>query len=154
MAVFKFRLEFLISLRRRREEEAAVRLAKRQASIRELEARIDAFHDELAAMAAEISERGRAGTLSGPLLSLFSAHQERLRREIKKALELLALSRREEAKERLALEKAVKDRQIMEKIKEKRQLAWRAELLGKEQGELEELAALTKARTLREEGQA
>ncbi|MDR1109207.1 MAG: flagellar export protein FliJ [Deltaproteobacteria bacterium] len=146
MARFRFRLEFMISLRKRKEEEAAVRLAKRQASIRELEGQINACHLKLAEMADQLSELASGGRLSGPLLLMYSSHQERIRKEIKRLLELLALSRREEAKERVALRKAVTDRRIMEKFKDNQRLAWKTEQLRTEQNIMEELAALARAR--------
>ncbi|MDR3204624.1 MAG: flagellar export protein FliJ [Deltaproteobacteria bacterium] len=146
MPAFKFRLEFLISLRKRKEEEAAAILAKRLNSIAQLEKRIDEDHQALNHAAEEISELGAKGRLTGPLLLLFSNYQEKLRKDIKKSLELLALSRREEAKERLALKKAVIDRQIMEKIKDKNKQAWIEEDFRKEQANLEELASLARAR--------
>ncbi|MDR2368181.1 MAG: flagellar export protein FliJ [Deltaproteobacteria bacterium] len=154
MARFRFRLEFMISLRKRREEEAAVKLAKRLSSIRELEDQINACHLKLAEMADEISELTAQGRITGPLLLMYSGYQEKLRKEIKRLLELLALSRREEAKERLALRKAVTDRRIMEKFKENKKLAWRADELKSEQDQMEELAALSRARKDLEEPDA
>jgi flagellar export protein FliJ len=146
MARFKFRLEFMISLRKRKEEEAAVKLAKRLASIKEIEDQINACHLKLAEMADQISDLGSKGQLNGPLLLMYSKYQEKIRKEIKRLLELLALSRREEAKERLALRMAVTNRRIMEKFKDNKKLAWRNELLQNEQNIMEELAALAKAR--------
>jgi flagellar export protein FliJ len=146
MARFKFRLEFMISLRKRAEEEAAVKLSKRLASIRELEDQINSCHLKLAEMADQISELIKQGRITGPVLLMYSNYQEKIRKEIKRLLELLALSRREEAKERLALRKAVTERRIMEKFKENKKLAWRADLERSEQGILEDLATLAKAR--------
>ncbi|MDR2301835.1 MAG: flagellar export protein FliJ [Deltaproteobacteria bacterium] len=151
MARFKFRLEFMISLRKRREEEAAVKLAKRLASIRELEDQINACHVKLAEMADELSEHSANGTITGPLLLMYSNYQEKIRKEIKRLLELLALSRREEAKERVILRKAVVDRRIMEKFKDNKKLAWKTDLLKQEQEQMEELASLSRARKNLEE---
>ncbi|MDR3135150.1 MAG: flagellar export protein FliJ [Deltaproteobacteria bacterium] len=151
MARFKFRLEFMISLRKRKEEEAAVKLAKRLASIRDLESQINACHVKLAEMADEISILTANGQVTGPILMMYSAYQEKIRKEIKRLLEFLALSRREEAKERLALRKAVTDRQIMEKFKENKKEAWRAELSRTEQNAMEELASLARGRRVTEE---
>ncbi|MDR1656918.1 MAG: flagellar FliJ family protein [Deltaproteobacteria bacterium] len=150
MAAFKFRLDFMISLRRKKEEEAAVKLARRLASIRELERIIETMENNLAAMADEIRELGLLGRLTGPLLTLFSSHQERVRKEIKKNNELLTLSRRQEVIERQALNKAAVDRRIMEKVKENQKLAWKTKLEYDEQNVMEELAALAKAKKLRD----
>ncbi|MDR2387399.1 MAG: flagellar export protein FliJ [Deltaproteobacteria bacterium] len=151
MAGFKFRLEFMISLRKRREEEAAVKLAKRLASIRELEDQINACHLKLAEMADELSQLSALGQITGPLLLMYSNYQEKIRKEIKRLLELLALSRREEAKERMLLRKAVVDRRIMEKFKENKKLTWKTDREKEEQELMEELASLSRARKKLEE---
>ncbi|MDR3154810.1 MAG: flagellar export protein FliJ [Deltaproteobacteria bacterium] len=146
MAAFKFRLEFLITLRRRREEEAAARLAKRLASIRDLEARISATEKSRARLSEELSERAKSGPVAPALFSLYSEYQAKLLQDLRKAEELLALSRRELAKEQAALRKAVIERRVMERIKDKQAEAFRGEELRKEQNVLEEMHALIKAR--------
>jgi flagellar FliJ protein len=146
MAAFKFRLDFLINLRRRKEEEAAQRLAKRLASIRELETHINSMLENQTQLSNDFSDHARKGSLTGALIKLYSDFLSRLRTEIKKAQELLFLSRKEEAKERQALKKAVIDRQLIEKIKEKKLESFKTETLYQEQNILEELAALSKAR--------
>ncbi|MDR1314944.1 MAG: flagellar export protein FliJ [Deltaproteobacteria bacterium] len=146
MAKFKFRLDFLITLRRRREEEAAARLAKRMASIRELEAKIDSMESDRIRLSEELSERASQGLATPALFSMYSEYQAKLLQDLKKADELLTLSRRELAKETAALRKAVIERQIMERIREKQAEAFKAEELRKEQNVLEEMHALVKAR--------
>ena len=151
MPRFKFRMDFLISLRRRREEAAAAKLAKRLAGIAELERLIAGLEDDLGNLAAELSERGRRGDLNGPILVMYSSHQERLRQELKKDNHLLRLSRNEEVKERRALRKAMIDRKIIERAKERRREAWIEEAARTEQSSLEELAAISKERSRRNE---
>jgi flagellar FliJ protein len=146
MAAFKFKLDFLITLRRRREEEAAVRLARRNASIRELEGRIVSMENDRSRLSEELSERGKAGLVTPALLSLYSEYQAKLLQDIRRSDELLTVSRREQTKEQAALRKAVMERQLMERIREKQAAAFRAEELRKEQNVLEEMASLVKAR--------
>ncbi|MDR1080821.1 MAG: flagellar export protein FliJ [Deltaproteobacteria bacterium] len=146
MAAFRFRLDFLITLRRRREEEAAARLAKRLASIRELESRIAAMESDRIRLSEELSEKAARGLATPALFSLYSEYQAKLLQDLRKADELLTLSRRELAKEQAALRKAVMERQLMERIREKQLEAFRAEELRKEQNVLEEMHALVKAR--------
>jgi flagellar FliJ protein len=146
MAAFKFRLDFLITLRRRREEEAAVRLARRNQSIRELEERLAGMESDRARLSEELSERARAGLVAPATFSLYSEYQAKILQDIRKADELLTLSRREQAKEQAALRKAVMERQLMERIREKQAEAFKAEELRKEQNVLEEMHALVKAR--------
>jgi flagellar export protein FliJ len=140
----------MVSLRRRKEEQAAARLAKRLASIQELQSKIDSFNQELADLAADLKEKGRSGLLNGPLLMLYSKHQERVREDLKKSLELLSLSRKEEIKERQALKKAVMERQVIEKIKENQKETWFNEMMKTQQNNMEELASLARSRRQRE----
>ncbi|MDR1041237.1 MAG: flagellar export protein FliJ [Deltaproteobacteria bacterium] len=146
MAAFKFRLDFLITLRRRREEEAAARLARRLASIRELEARIAGMESDRVRLSEELSEKASQGLATPAIFSLYSEYQAKLLQDLRKADELLTLSRREMAKEQAALRKAVMERQLMERIREKQAEAFREEELRREQNILEEMHALVKAR--------
>jgi flagellar export protein FliJ len=152
MPAFKFRLNFLIALRRQKEEEAAVRLARRLASIAELEENIQAMFDRLSQMAEEVKAHGRTGRLTGPLLRLYGDFQLKVRQDLKKAEELLILSRREEAKERVALTRAVVARQVIEKAKDRQKLAFESEERAEEQKSLEEMASVARARRLKETG--
>jgi flagellar export protein FliJ len=152
MPAFKFRLNFLIALRRQREEEAAVKLARRLASIADLEESIQAMFDHLSQMAEEVKAHGQTGRLTGPLLRLYGDFQLKVRQDLKKAEELLILSRREEAKERVALTRAVMARQVIEKAKERQRLAFEAEAQAEEQKNLEEMASMARVRRLKETG--
>jgi flagellar FliJ protein len=149
MAVFKFNLEFLLTLRRRREEQAATALAKKLAAIRELEARISGMEEVRASLQADLQKAIEEGRVTPPLLSLYSDFQTKLIQDIRSAEGLLSRCRKEEAKERAALRKAAMERKVMERVKEKKAEAWKAEDLRVEQGTLEEMAALARARGLR-----
>ena len=146
MARFKFRMDFLIQLRRRKEEEAMARLAQRLASIRELERELAEVGEYKAQLAAELEEKIRAGEISIPLLTLYKDYDHKLNHDIARLEEFLRLSRREEAKERAALTKASVDRKIMEKLKEKKKAEFAAEEMYQAQNNLEEMASLAKAR--------
>jgi hypothetical protein len=103
-------------------------------------------------MAAEVTEHGQKGCLTGPLLKLYSDYQNRLRQDIRKAEELLILSRREEAKERQALTRAVMERQLIEKVKDQKKEAFLVEARHEEQNNLEEQAMAARVRHLKEAG--
>jgi flagellar export protein FliJ len=149
MAAFKFNMEFLLTLRRRGEEQAAAGLAKRLNAIRELEQRIDGMDQVKETLQADLQEHIRQGGMSTALLNLYSDFQTKLFQDRKNAEEILILSRREEVKERAALRKAVMERQLMERYRDKRQEDWKAEDQKQEQNVIEEMAALVKARKLR-----
>ncbi|MDR2349870.1 MAG: flagellar export protein FliJ [Deltaproteobacteria bacterium] len=151
MAVFKFRLEFLLNLRRKREEEAAAKQAKRLKSIRELEAKILDIEESRERLSSDLTRKGAEGGLTPALISLYGEYRAKLLQDLRKADELLVLSQRELSKEQAALRKAVTERQLMEKIKEKKQEIHKEEELRKEQNTLEEMAALVKAHKARME---
>jgi flagellar FliJ protein len=150
MPVFRFKLDFLLSLRRKREEEAAHKLAKRLASIRELKTRIASMEDERERLRQELSKRAAKGAVNPGLIAMYGEYQTKLFTDLKKASELLTLSERERIKEQAALQKAAIDRQVMEKIKEKKAEAFKAETLHQEQIVLEEMAALVRAHKLKD----
>ncbi len=149
-ARFNFRLDFLIKLRRRKEEEAMARLAKRLASIRDIEDEITRLNERKDRLAAELAEKMKSGAITVPLIILYKEYDAKLVKDIARAHEFLRLSRREEAKERAALARAAIDRKIMEKLKEKKQTEFLEEQAYLEQNNLEEMAALAKARRDRE----
>jgi flagellar FliJ protein len=145
-ARFRFRLDFLIRLRARREEEAKIRLARRLASIQELLEEIEATQTLKARLTAELAEKMKTGRLDVALLKLYRDYDHKQARDLSRLYEFLMLSRREEAKERAALIKASVDRKIMEKLKEKKEAEFMAAQADLEQKEMEELATLTRAR--------
>lgn len=150
MAGFKFKLDFLIMLRRRKEEEAMARLAKRLASIKELEREIAELTEKKARLVVELDAKIKAGEITIPLLTLYKDYDLKIVKDIARLNEFLRLSRREEAKERAALTKASIDRKIMEKLKEKKKAEFVADQMYIEQNNLEEMAALAKAHRDRE----
>lgn len=151
MAAFKFRMDFLIKARKRKEEEAMARLAQRLASIKELEREITGLDQYKARLQEELAEKIHSGALSIPLLSMYREYDLKLSRDLARLHEFLRLSRREEAKERAALTRASIDRKVMEKLKEKKKAEFVAEQMYLEQNNLEEMAALAKGRRDREE---
>ena len=151
MAGFKFKMDFLIKIRQRKEEEALARLAKRLASIRELEKDIVQLNETKARLVAELDEKIKAGEITIPLLIMYKDYDHKMIRDITRAEEFLYLSRKEEAKERAALTKASIDRKIIEKLKEKKKAEFVADQMYLEQNNLEEMAALAKARRDRQE---
>ena len=145
-ARFRFRLEFLIKLRARREDEARIRLGKRLASIRELLEEIEATQVLRARLTAELAEKMKTGRLDVALLKLYRDYDQKQARDLSRLNEFLRLSRREEARERAALIKASVDRKTMEKLKEKKEAEFMALQVSLEEKEMEELAAMTRAR--------
>lgn len=151
MAGFKFKMDFLIKIRQRKEEEALARLAKRLASILELEKDIVHLKETKARLVTELDEKIKAGEITIPLLMMYKDYDHKMIRDITRAEEFLYLSRKEETKERAALTKASIDRKLIEKLKEKKKAEFVAEQMYLEQNNLEEMAALAKSSRDRQE---
>lgn len=150
MAGFKFKLDFLIKLRHRKEEEAMGKLARRLASIKELEKEISQLSEKKNHLVGELAEKIKAGEITIPLLTMYKDFDHKLAKDLARLNEFLRLSRREEIKERAALTKASVDRKVMEKLKEKKKEEFVAAEMYLAQNNLEEMAALAKARRDRE----
>lgn len=152
MALFKFRMEFLIKARRRQEEAAMARLAQRRASIRDLEEEKSGLESKKSRLRGELEEKIKSGRIDISILKLYKEYDFKLNKDLKRLDEFLRLSRREEAKEQAALTKASVDRKLIEKLKENKKLEYLEEQTRLAQNHLEEMAALAKARRDREDG--
>ncbi|MDR2353206.1 MAG: flagellar export protein FliJ [Deltaproteobacteria bacterium] len=149
MPAFKFKLNFLLKLRQKKEEEAATRLAKRLKSIRDLEAKISTIELDREKNSQEQSLKVQAGTLTPPLVALYGEYQTKLLEDLKKSHELLVLSNREKNKEQTLLKKLAIERQLLEKYQERQLENWKQEEQHREQQILEEMASLVRDRKLR-----
>jgi flagellar FliJ protein len=145
---FRFRLEPVLDLRRRREELLQLELAQALRAFASQQERVVAAELALEAGVAEM--RARAGG-SASLLDLRSGHEEigRLRRvmeyerEVAVQLEAVALERRE------ALVAASQERETLVSLKDRAKRAHVAEEARRDQGEMDELATRRAARRAR-----
>lgn len=142
---FRFRLEPVLDLRRRREELLQMELAQALRAFAAQQERAVAAQHALEAGVAALRERA-AGSAS--LLDLRSGHEEigRLRRimeyerEVAVQMEAVALERRED------LVRASQERETLVSLRDRAQREHVAEEARKEQGELDELATRRAAR--------
>jgi flagellar FliJ protein len=145
---FRFRLEPVLDLRRRREELLQLELAQALRAFASQQERVVAAECALEAGVAEM--RARAGG-SASLLDLRSGHEEigRLRRvmeferEVAVQMEAVALERRE------ALVAASQERETLVSLKDRAMRAHVAEEARRDQGEMDELATRRAARRAR-----
>ena len=142
---FQFEMEFLINLRQRKEEEAMTRLAKRLASINDLEIEISANTELKSRLSTELSEKIKTGNINIPLLTLYKEYDVKLDKDLARLNQFLYLSRREEVKERAELTRTSIDLKVIEKLKENRKKDFVTHQMHVEQNHLEEMATLAKA---------
>ena len=143
---FRYRLEKILELKRKKEDDEKERLAKLLAEEdkeRQLKAQLEA---QLASVRAELKERQRNGTLDINGLRFFPQHIKHLENLIlKQELRLKELAIRI-LEQRQNLMRAAQERKTYEKHKETSQETWQAELDAEEAKMIDELATLKYAR--------
>jgi len=143
---FRYRLEKILELKRKKEDDEKERLAKLLAEEdkeRQLKLQLEA---QLASVRAELKERQRNGTLDINGLRFFPQHIKHLENLIlNQELRLKELAIRI-MEQRQNLLKAAQERKTYEKHRETSQENWQAELDAEEAKMLDELATLKYAR--------
>ncbi len=139
LAPFRFRLDRVLAMRERAEDEAKEALG---AAMREH----DALADRLAAAGAQLegaraSQAGTSGT--GFAIEQMLVHQafiERAEREVQAAEMELSRQDAEVDARRVALQEAARERQVLDQLKDKQATAHRREADRVEAAEIDELA--------------
>jgi flagellar FliJ protein len=143
---FRYRLEKILELKRKKEDDEKERLAKLLAEEdkeRQLKLQLEA---QLASVRAELKERQRNGTLDINGLRFFPQHIKHLENLIlNQELRLKELAIRI-LEQRQNLMRAAQERKTYEKHKETSQETWQAELDAAEAKMIDELATLKYAR--------
>lgn len=146
MAATRFKLEALLKLRARQEDEARRQLARRLQQIRELESQLASLDEQVEKSLAALSREIGQGALAAPVYLMHKNHQERLNHDRHRGRQLLKLTRQEEEKDRRKLLEANVNHRLISRLKEKMALAFEREQEKAEQDALEELAGLSSER--------
>jgi len=143
---FRYRLEKILDLKKKKEDDEKEKLAKLLAEEereRQLKAQLEA---QLASVRAELKERQRNGTLDINGLRFFPQHIKHLENLIlNQELRLKELAIRI-LEQRQNLMRAAQERKTYEKHRETSQETWQAEIDAAEAKMLDELATLKYAR--------
>ena len=147
MKGFTFQLQPVLEHRQRIEDEKQQQVAIRQRALDDAERELRRLNDDF----REYSERLRSGHkgLTTEELRLFYAHLQFLDRNIVAQIRVVAERRVAVDRARLELLAARKERKVVEKLKEKRRLAFISEELRVEQNELDDGNARSYGRTAR-----
>ncbi|MGO0121701.1 flagellar export protein FliJ [Desulfothermobacter acidiphilus] len=136
MKRFVFRLETVLRVRAAAEEREIVELARRINCTREEEAQLGRLADLYEASQEE------AGEDWWDRLQWF-CYREQLRQEIRRVAQALEQAQRAEAEQRESVLTARRERLTVEKLKERRYAAFRAEERLRENRQLDEVACLS-----------
>ncbi len=144
---FQFKLEQVLSYRRNLEEQAQLNLAKEKVILDNFKRQLARLRSERLAFINSLEERKKK---SIPAVE-FSFRQECIDAkefEIEEQIVVVEKQKRIMEKARFALFEKVKERKIIEKLREKNLQEYTTESLRKEQSELDEKATIRFGRTV------
>ena len=140
MPRFTFKLEGVLQLRERAEQQAQRALAERAGAARRLSEELTALNDDLVASTQEL----RGGRLVGQIDLAYLAAHRRFTTDVTRAgaalMQRLALAERDVQAARAELAEAAKQRRVLETLRDKHEARWRAEQQRRETVEADEAA--------------
>lgn len=136
---YTFRLETLLRLRQQREDEQKRVVAARLREIRTLRQRRHSLETEITRQTSALRQSLTEANPEMHLMKLGRHWVIRLRRGVLDADAEIAAQRAQLAQERIGLTEARRDAKVLEKLKERRHAAYRADLDRREQAELDEM---------------
>lgn len=139
MGKFRFALEPVLEQRRRIEEEKQQVLAQRSNELNRAQADLDSFHATY--KEHTVALRDRHQEFASEELRLHYAHLEYLDRAITTQHAIVAQRKSAAERARLELVEAAKERQAIEKLKERKHAEFAANLARVEQNDLDDMNA-------------
>ena len=149
MKPFVFKLETLLDIRKRREEEANILLAQARARLNAAREFMDALKERQQTSLTEFKGQREKNALLAMEWQMWHRFLDFMEKEIKKQEQVLKQLAQEVASALKAAETAMKDRKAVEKLREKRFEQYKIELQLAEQKILDEIAI---SRYRRQEG--
>ena len=140
MARFVFKLETVLRHRERIEQERQRELAVVQAELTRLQAAVRGIEDEMQRSTADVRDNHLVGKLN---MAYLAAHRRYMLGMQRKGMDLVEQVNAQQQKvneARAALAEASKQKKILEKLRERQQAAWSADLARSDAGAADELA--------------
>ena len=142
MQRFQFRLETLLKFRRMQQEQAQVNFAQAVQRLQAEEDILDGLSTKLANSLRLFSEQQERHEVVNVMdFQLFSNFFAQMKNRIAEQAEVIQKAEAQRYECLLALEDAVKNCKLVERLKEKRLLEYRAQFLQEEQKLLDEMAS-------------
>ena len=137
---FVWRLETVLNVRRRTEEQRQQELAQAMARLNAEQAERERVHDLQTLCRQDLKQR-RTGRLNLTDLTHINAYLSALDRQHRRVEKRIADAQQAVAKKRTALTQAVRDRQILENLKARDYQVFRKEARRRDQAMMDEVAA-------------
>ena len=135
----RFKLQSVLNYRQSLEDQAQQQLVATQQQRRDTEARIQARQQAMQSYDQELRRRQQEG-LTVAEMELFESRIQDSRRQIEDFREQLRLLDRRIAEQRRQLLAAARERQVLEKLKDKQNAEYQRELSRKERAMLDEIS--------------
>ena len=140
MKPFVFELETVLDIRKRKEEEASIFLAKERSRLAKAQALLDKLKIQQLESWTEFREKQATGLIEVLDFQMWYNFLHFLKNEIEKQEEIIIEIKKDVAIALKNMETAMKNRKTVEKLKEKRFEQYKFELLAEEQKILDEIA--------------
>ena len=149
--MFRFRLERVLQHRQREVDSRSRDVATAHADLQQAEATVADAVDQLQRYRAEVAAR-RQGSLDATSLRRNTAWQGELVTRRSTAEAVVAESRRMLATEQEHLQQAWRDREVLERLRQRQRQEWEEEQAGRERRALDEIGAIRSALARRKQG--
>jgi flagellar export protein FliJ len=149
--MFRFRLERVLQHRCREVDARSREVAAAQHVLQEAEQRRDEAQRQLLQCRADSAARRQEG-LDATALEQAAAWQQELAARCRACEELVAGARRNFAAAREGLQQAWRDREVLERLRERQRLEWEQEQARRERRALDEIGAIRAALAERSPG--
>lgn len=139
MKKFRFRLDTLLNIRKRKEDEIKLRLAEKNRQYIEAQRKVNSIHDQLKEL--QSSEKERRGSNESIMMLRHSvSYRFKLKEDLLQAGKKVDEIRGEIARVRKTLVTATRDRRAIELVKERRLAEWKKEYRTEEQSFIDDVS--------------
>lgn len=144
---FKFRLQSILEFKEKREEEEQRELGRRLEALSREEALLVGLQHLQHARQEELTEKSSRSSLNVNEIQMYHDYEKRIQREISAQSIRVQQAQVDVDDQRQRLLEAVKEKKTYEKLKEKHQAAFAAEVEAEERNLLDDIATTKFART-------
>ncbi len=140
MCAFKFKLEPVVTLKKRKEDERKVALACAKKDLQKKQNKLVSLCEQKQTYQKDVGDKIRNGELDISRMLIYYAYLERLTDEIANHTNAVEQCKKEVDEKRELLLKSSKETKALEKLKEKKRLEYISSVSKAEQSELDETA--------------
>ena len=148
MKKFQFKLESVLKIRKQAEQEALIDLQEAESQLKKILDHIASLEKEI--LETETSLRSQARqALSAQEIAYHSSYIQLTRVKIEKMQDNMLRAKNNVEEKRQIAVKAMQERKMIEKLKEKRYSQWEKEIVEKERSQLDEIGTMRHSKKIK-----